>query len=136
MIITVDSSVWIDFFRGRANPQTKRLERLLDDCAHELVILDVVLLEVLRGIQDEQSYRQVYDALLSFAVQTAGGKDHAMASAQIYPHLRKNVLTVRSTIDLLVAAWCLSNDCELLHNDRDFDAIASFYPLRVCEGGR
>jgi predicted nucleic acid-binding protein len=112
MIVTVDSSVWIDFFKGRANQSTKQLERLLDDSTRALVILDVVLLEVLRGIQDEREYQQVYDSLLPFVVQTAGGKDIAIASAQIYRHLRKNGLTVRSSIDLLIAAWCLSNDCE------------------------
>jgi predicted nucleic acid-binding protein len=131
MIVTVDSSVCIDFLKGRANQSTKQLERLLDDSTRALVILDVVLLEVLRGIQDEQEHQQVYDSLLPFVVQTAGGKDIAIASAQIYRHLRKNGLTVRSSIDLLIAAWCLTNDCELLHNDRDFDSIASHYPLKI-----
>lgn len=129
MMLTVDSSVWIDFFKGRKSQQTMQLERVLDDPACDLVMLDVVLLEVLRGIQDEREYSAVYNSLLPFVVETAGGKDMAIASAQIYRQLRKKGVTVRSSIDLLIAAWCLSNECELLHSDRDFDGIASQYPL-------
>jgi len=132
-MVTADSSVWIDYFTGRTTPKTKALDKLLDAETRELVLLDVVMMEVLRGFKDDNEYDIAYRLLLPFVVQTAGGKDIAMTSAQIYRNLRKNGLTVRSSIDLLIAAWCLLNECELLHNDRDFDAIASHYPLPIWE---
>jgi predicted nucleic acid-binding protein len=131
MSTTADSSVWIDFLKGRNSAQVKLLEALLNDSSRDLILLDVVLMEVLRGIRDEYEYQNTYEALMPFVVTTAGGKSIALASVKIYRSLRKKGLTVRSSVDLLVAAWCIQNDCDLIHSDRDFDAIASEYPLRV-----
>jgi predicted nucleic acid-binding protein len=130
-MLTVDSSVWIDYFQGKETAQTMALDRVLHAPTQELILLDVVMMEVLRGFKEEAQYGVAYRLLLPFLVQTAGGKDIAIASAQIYRQLRKNGLTIRSSVDLLIAAWCLANDCQLLHNDRDFDAIATQYPLRT-----
>ena len=130
---TADSSVWIDYFKGRMSPQTKLLEQYLDDPARDFVLLDVVLMEVLRGIRDENEYLLTYESLMPLVVEGAGGKDIAIASSSIYRNLRKNGITVRSSIDLLVAAWCMKNQCDLIHNDRDFDAIASCHSLKVLK---
>ena len=128
---TADSSVWIDFLKGRRTAEANRLEALLADEASDLVLLDVVLMEVLRGIRDEGEYLLTYESLMPLVVETAGGKDVALIAVNVYRNLRKNGLTVRSSIDLLVAAWCIKNQCELIHNDRDFDAIARRHSLRV-----
>jgi predicted nucleic acid-binding protein len=133
-MVTVDSSVWIDYLDGRQTAQTQTLDALLAAATQELVLLDVVMMEVLRGFKDEKSYKTAFRLLLPFIVQTAGGKDIAITSAQIYRHLRKKGLTVRSSVDLLVAAWCLTNECELLHNDRDFGSITQYYPLQILGG--
>lgn len=130
-MITADSSVWIDFLKGRPSAQADKLDAALADEACNLILLDVVLMEVLRGISNEVEYDQTYNTLMPLVVETAGGKDIAIAASNIYRNLRKNSITVRSSIDLMVAAWCLSHECELLHSDRDFEAIASFYPLQM-----
>lgn len=130
---TADSSVWIDYLKGRVTPQVRLLELVLEDPSRDFVILDVVLMEVLRGIRDERIYLQTYDSLLSLVVETTGGKNIALASVNIYRSLRQNGLTVGSSIDLWVAAWCIQNDCDLIHSDRDFDAIASRHRLKVLE---
>ena len=130
-MITADSSVWIDFLKGRTTAQTKMLVKLLSDSTSRLVFLDVVLLEVLRGVRSDSDYALSYKALLPLTVEIAGGKDVALTAANMYRRLRKNGLTVRSSLDLLIATWCIANQCDLIHSDRDFDAISKHYPLRV-----
>lgn len=130
-MITADSSVWIDFLKGRTTAQTQMLVTLLSDSTSRLVLLDVVLLEVLRGVRSDSDYALSYEALLPLTVEIAGGKDVALTAANMYRRLRKNGLTVRSSLDLLIATWCIANQCDLIHSDRDFDAISKHYPLRV-----
>jgi predicted nucleic acid-binding protein len=129
-MITADTSVWIDFLNERETPQTQALINLLRDASSAIVLLDVVLMEILRGVRSDKDYQATYQALLPLTVQVAGGKDVALAAAVIYRQLRRRGLTIRSSIDLLVAAWCVTNQCVLIHSDRDFDSIAQHYPLR------
>jgi predicted nucleic acid-binding protein len=128
-MITVDSSVWIDYLKGTQTPQTKQLDAMLGDSSLDFVMLDVVLMEVLRGIRSEHEYKNTQEALTALPVHLAGGQEIATHAAQIYRKLRRQGQTVRSTIDLLVASWCLHSDADLLHNDRDFAVIANNFPL-------
>lgn len=130
-MITADSSIWIDYFRGTTTPHTEALDAVLNDSAHELVLLDVVLMEVLRGFRFAQELRLARQALAPLPVVTAGGEDVAVLAAEIYRDLRLQGLTVRSPIDLLVGAWCIRNDCDLIQNDRDFDGMVAFKGLRT-----
>ncbi len=131
MMVTVDSSVWIDFFHKRETAPTQDLVSLLNDSTNEIVLLDVVLLELLRGVRSDKEHLETYQALLPITVKTAGGKDIALAAASMYRHIRRKGQTIRSSIDLLIAAWCITHECDLLHSDQDFDTIASHYPLRL-----
>jgi predicted nucleic acid-binding protein len=128
-MITVDSSVWIDYLKGSQTSQTKQLDIMLGDSSLDFVMLDVVLMEVLRGIRSDHEYKNAQEALTALPVHQAGGKDTATHAAQIYRKLRRDGQTVRSSIDLLVASWCLHSDADLLHNDRDFAVIANAFPL-------
>ncbi len=123
-MITADSSVWIDYFCGRHSPATVRLDAVLDDSSHDLVLLDVVLMEVLRGFRFDHEWRVAHEAFAALSVQTAGGEVVARKAATLYRSLRAEGVTVRSSIDLLVGAWCIENDCGLIHNDRDFLPMA------------
>nr|WP_315209074.1 PIN domain-containing protein [uncultured Albidiferax sp.] len=129
-MITADSSIWIDYFKGTATPFTEALDTVLSDSSHELVLLDVVLMEVLRGFRHPQELRLAKQALAALPVVTAGGEAIAHAAADIYRELRQKGLTVRSPIDLLVGAWCIRNDCDLIQNDRDYDGMVAFMGLR------
>lgn len=122
-MITVDSGVWIGFFNGHDKPQIRSLDALLDDSANEIVLLDVVLLEVLRGFRHERDWRAARDLFAPLPVFTAGGEALALAAASLYRSLRRQGVTVRSPIDLLIGAWCIANDCLLLHDDRDFHGM-------------
>lgn len=128
-MITADSSVWIGYLNGSARPQVQALDTVLDDSANDLVLLDVVLMEVLRGLRSERERKAVRKLLAPLPVLTAGGEATALAAASLYRNLRKTGVTVRSSIDLLVGTWCIANGCLLIHDDHDFDAMAARHGL-------
>ena len=119
-MITADSGVWIDYLAGRATPKALLLDEVLEDSSHDFVLLDVVLMEVLRGCRFEHEWRLTNEALSDLPVHTAGGDKVARSAAALYRQLRKTGVTVRSAIDLLVGSWCIESGCALLHNDRDY----------------
>ncbi len=123
-MITADSSVWIDYFGGRATPATQQLDAVLDDSSHDVVLLDLVLMEVLRGFRLDREWKLARDAFAALPVLNAGGEAVALKAAGLYRQLRSEGVTVRSSIDLMVGAWCIDNDCSLIHSDRDFAPMA------------
>jgi len=122
-MMAVDSSVWIDFFRKRDTPQTAALCALMEGNEDQLVVLDLVLMEVLRGFAHEHEWRLAREAFAGLPLATAGGEAVALRAADLYRQQRRRGITIRSPIDLMVAAWCLEHGCALLHGDRDFDGI-------------
>ncbi|MDR1967656.1 MAG: PIN domain nuclease [Burkholderiaceae bacterium] len=130
-MLVVDSSVWIDFFNARESAARDELRRLLADGHTRLVVPDLVLYEVLRGFRSERALRQARLLMQSFSVESCSNEDVALAAAEHYRHLRAKGITVRSAIDVLIAAFCIERDYLLLHNDRDFGAIAILRGLRV-----
>jgi predicted nucleic acid-binding protein len=130
-MLVVDSSVWIDFFNARDSAASDELDRLLDDGHTRLVVPDLVLYEVLRGFHHERAMRQARQLLQTLSIESCGGEDLALAAAEHYRHLRARGITVRSAIDVLIAAFCIECDYLLLHSDRDYDAFAVHRGLRV-----
>ena len=96
-----------------------------------LGLTDLILCEVLQGIRDDRQAARVRQELLEFEILTMGGIALAVASAQNYRLLRTRGRTVRKTIDCLIATFCLLNDHELIHNDRDFDSFEQVLKLQV-----
>ncbi|MBO9646278.1 MAG: PIN domain-containing protein [Pseudacidovorax sp.] len=122
-MMMVDSSVWIDFFRNRETAQTTALRSLMEGNEDQLVLLDLVLMEVLRGFAHDREWRLAREALAALPIATAGGEAVALRAADIYRQQRRRGITVCSPVDLMVAAWCVEHGCALLHGDRDFDGI-------------
>ena len=129
-MVVADSSVWIDFFNATPNPARDTLRRLLYDGQTRVVVPDLVLFEVLRGFREERDLRQAQALMMTLDVEEASGTDLALEAAQHYRDLRKSGITVRSGIDVLVAAFCIRNDYLLLHRDRDFQAFEERRGLR------
>jgi predicted nucleic acid-binding protein len=128
-LILVDSSVWIDYFNGAITLQTDKLEQLL---GHEpLAIGDLILTEVLQGFDTEREFREVCRMLTSLLVVEIGGVEIAIQAAKNFRALRKRGITVRKTIDTVIATRCIESGFELLHSDRDFDPFAAHLGLRV-----
>ena len=124
-MITADSSVWIDYFAGSSNAATQQLDAVLDDSSHDVVLLDVVMMEVLRGFRFDREWRVAKDAFAALQVHMAGGETLALKAAGLYRQLRSEGFTVRSSIDLMVGTWCIENDCTLIQSDRDFVPMSS-----------
>ena len=128
-MILVDSSVWIDYFRGTITAQTEKLDSLLG--REPLAIGDLILTEVLRGLPDERDFNEARKLLTSLIVVELGGQEIAIQSAKNFRALRNLGLTVRKTIDTVIATRCIESGYDLLHNDRDFDPFARHLGLRV-----
>jgi predicted nucleic acid-binding protein len=121
-VIVVDSSVWIDFLRGRNLAHVRRLRTIFD--VEEIVVGDLMLCEVLQGVSDERRAREVESILRRFAIVTMAGDAIAVTAARNFRYLRNVGITVRKTIDLLIGTWCIENRTPLLHNDGDFHPMA------------
>ncbi len=127
-MILVDSSVWIDFFRGRPTAQTERLAGLLDSQA--LGIGDLILTEVLQGCKFDKEFNEVRRMLARLDLVVLGGVDVAVEAARNYLKLRSLGITVRGTIDVVLATRCIVSGHQLLHSDRDFDPFEQHLGLR------
>jgi len=128
-LILVDSSVWIDYFRGATNVQTEVLDALLGQ--QPLAIGDLILTEVLQGFDDERDFRTARKMLTALTVVELGGKEIAIQAARNFRALRRLGVTVRKTIDTVIATRCIESGYDLLHNDRDFDPFARHLGLVV-----
>ena len=128
-MILVDSSVWIDYFKGVVTPQTQRLDKLL---GHELLAVgDLMLTEVLQGFAKERDFSEAKKLLTSLIVVELGGQEIAVQAARNFRALRNLGVTVRKTIDMIVAARCIASGYDLLHNDRDFEPFVIHLGLRI-----
>lgn len=132
-MILVDSSVWIGLFRGDDTPQTRLMVSLLQNDDEELSIADIILLEVLQGFRSEKQAKTALQSIEGLPCFELGGKPLAVLAASNYRHLRKKGVTIRSTIDCLIATFCVENDFSLLHDDRDFDAFEQHLGLRLVK---
>ena len=129
MAIMVDTSVWIEFFRDHSTPEVKRLESYIQE--NERVFTgDLILAELLQGIRHSRELAAFETAFRSFLVVEMVGETNARQSAAFYRQLRSQGITVRKTIDCLIATWCILNQTPLLHADRDFD---NFVALGLME---
>ena len=129
-MILVDSSVWIDYFSGVASPGTELLDALLG--AEPLLTGDLILAEVLQGFAAERDFRQARTLLESFAVVPLAGHDVCVQAAHNFRTLRRKGVTIRKTIDTIIATCCIRNGYSLLHDNRDFDAFVEHLGLRVA----
>ena len=125
----VDTTVWVDYLRGVATPQTEWLDANL--LRERLGLTDRILCEVLQGVKDGNNFQTVQRELLKYEVFSAGGIALAVDSVKNYRKLRAQGHTVRRTIDCLIATFCLRNGHSLLHNDRDYGPFEQVLGLAV-----
>ena len=128
-MVVVDSSVWIDYFNGRETRQTELLDSLLG--RRELIVGDLILTEVLQGFRSDREFRQVRRLFLAFPAVAMVGATLALRAAENYRRLRRRGISVRKTIDVLIATYCISRRLPLLHADADFDPMVRHLGLRL-----
>ena len=128
MSVFVDSSVWIDLFAGRQTLQTERGRSLILE-KHALLVGDLVLMEVLQGTRDQRDHDRKLAMMDAFTYITVSDRHVATEAARNYRTLRSLGVTVRKTIDTLIATRCILNRIPLLYSDRDFDPFVSHLGL-------
>lgn len=126
----VDTSVWIDFFNGHESAEANHLVRAIQDAEH-IVIAGIVLTEILLGLKNDAEANRILNLLDAFDCTVEPTRDDCIAAARIYRLCRSKGITIRSTIDCLIAQLCLRENLPLLSKDRDFKAIADCMPLQL-----
>jgi predicted nucleic acid-binding protein len=127
-VILVDSSVWVDYFRSADTPQVVLLDSLFGRT--RIAVGDLVVAEVLQGVRDEKEFKLVKRVFDTFTRLDLCGYDLAVKASENYRVLREKGITVRKTIDTLIATRCIEDSLTLLHSDRDFVPFAKYLGLR------
>ena len=128
-MIVVDTAVWADWFNGVDSPEVDRLATALD--RQDAGLMPVILTEVLQGFRRDRDFERARALLLQLPALTLDIDGHAGA-ARLFRQLRRQGITVRGTIDCIIAQTCMAADVELLSTDQDFVTIARHTPLRLC----
>ncbi len=131
-MIIVDSSVWIGYFNGETTPETETLDRLLGRAP--IALGDLILTEVLQGFRHDRDYRTARDLLTTLETFSLVSQEIAIKSAENYRYLRRLGISIRKTIDTIIATFCIENGFTLLHADKDFEPFATHLDLRVMTG--
>ena len=128
-MILVDSSVWINYFNGISTWQTDLLDHYLSNTL--IIIGDLILTEVLQGFRSNTDFETAKNFLSALQFRQIGGYNVAIQSANNYRILRKSGVTVRKTIDIIIATFCIIEGLTLLHDDRDFDPMVTHFSLKT-----
>jgi len=130
-MILVDSSVWIDFFNGVDKPHVDKLYQLLGN--ENIATGDLIAVEVLQGIKSETDFQKVKQVMYEIPFFSLCNKELFIIAAENYRVLRRQGITVRKTIDIIIATFCIENNYKLLHHDRDFESCGEFLGLQVVK---
>lgn len=131
-MIVVDTSVWIDVLNETDRPQARRCVDLIEG-GEPVALTDVIFTEILQGLRSEREARTVERHLRAFPVLRLDGLDDFALAAELYRTARRAGVTIRKTLDCLIAAPCVRTGAPLLHADSDFDLLAGCTPLRLWQ---
>jgi len=132
-VIVVDTSVWIDVLNDTPAPQAQRCTQLIES-GEPIALTDVILTEVLQGLRSDREAALVERHLRAFPVLRLEELDDFVLAATLYRAARRAGVTIRKTLDCLIAAPCVRTGAPLLHADGDFDRLATCTPLRIWTG--
>ena len=130
-MVLADTSVWIDYFNGIVNWQTDRLDELLG--SQPVALGDLILTEVLQGFDQEAEFQRARSVLTVLPLYELGGYQLCLQAANNYRILRRQGISVRKTIDVIIATGCMEWGLDLLHNDRDFVPMEQMLGLKVVK---
>lgn len=128
-MVIVDSSVWIDYLNDKLNSHTTWLESAIGQ--REIGLTSLILCEVLQGIRHDRRFRETREQLLTLPVFEGLRADLAITAAQNFRFLQRRGITVRKSIDCVIATFCIATGHELLHHDSDFEPFEKHLGLRV-----
>jgi len=128
-MVVADTSAWIDYFNGVNANHVDLLDNELTN--NRIIIGDLIIVELLQGFRNEKEHRTAKQIIERLEYCDFGGKEIAYETAENYRKLRKRGITVRKTIDMIIGTFCIKNNVELIHNDRDFDPLEKYLGLKV-----
>lgn len=128
MMVLVDTTVWIDFFSANLTPQVEALEKLIAE-REDICLCGVILTEILQGIRDDAEFKKTKNLLANLVFLPMPYSAY-LSSAEIYRGLRRKGITIRKSVDCMIAAVAIENDIPLLHNDKDFIPIEKQFGLK------
>jgi predicted nucleic acid-binding protein len=128
-MVLVDTSVWIDYFRGKETQQVSMLDNLLDK--DRIIIGDLIITELLQGFRYKRELAAISEVVELLEYRDLVGRKIAEKSAEYFRYLRKKGITVRKTIDVIIGTFCIENGIYLLHDDRDFTPMEKYLELKV-----
>jgi hypothetical protein len=128
-MIVADTSAWIDYFNGVEAPHVELLDYELSNS--RIIIGDLIIAELLQGFREDKNYKIARLLIENLEYYDFGGKELAYKAADNFRKLRKKGITVRKTIDMMIGTFCIENDFELIHNDRDFDPLEKYLGLKI-----
>jgi predicted nucleic acid-binding protein len=131
-VIVVDTSVWIDVLNDADTAVARTCVRLIED-GEPVALTDVIFAEVLQGLNDDREAAQVERHLRAFPILRLTSLDDFALAAELYRVARRKGITIRKTLDCLIAAPCVRSNAPLLHADKDFDRLASCTALRIYQ---
>jgi predicted nucleic acid-binding protein len=127
-VVVVDSSVWIDFYRGRSTLQVDALKKMMWR-GGEVVVGDLIMAEVLQGANSAAEFAKIQSDLSAFDRLQVSDFVSAVRAAENFRFLRAKGITIRKTIDTLIATRCILDNIALLYSDRDFDPFVEHLGL-------
>lgn len=130
-MIVVDTSVWVDYFNGTQTPQTDILHAMLGQ--QIIVIGDLIYIEVLQGFNSDKDFNTARQLLDTLVFREMVGREIALKSAGNYRFLRRQGITVRKTIDVIIGTYCMESNMALLHADKDFDVLETHLGLQIVK---
>jgi len=130
-MIVVDTSAWIDYFRGIVAPHTDILDAELQK--NRIIIGDLIIAEFLQGFRNRKEYMQARKLIETLEYRDLAGKAIALKTADNFRLLRSKGITIRKTIDVIIATFCIENKFRLIHNDQDFDPMEKYLGLKVMK---
>jgi len=130
-MIVVDTSAWIDYFRGIVAPHTDILDTELQK--NRIITGDLIIVELLQGFRNRKEYVQARKLIETLEYRDLAGKAIALKTAANFRLLRSKGITIRKTIDVIIATFCIENKFRLIHNDHDFDPMEKYLGLKVMK---
>jgi predicted nucleic acid-binding protein len=128
-MVLVDTTVWINFFAAKSTPEVAELERMLNE-EEDICTCGIILTEVLQGIREDEDYQRTLSRFDIFLLLPMTRQTFLRAS-ELYRSLRRRGVTIRKSVDCMIASVAIEHDIALLHNDRDFDPIEAYCGLKV-----
>lgn len=130
-MILIDTSAWIEYFNGKKNPTTALVDRVLE--TEPVLIGDLIYCELLQGFKTDGKFGEVKELLGNLTHVEMVGFDIAGKAAANYHRLRKEGITIRKTMDIIIATFCIENNITLIHKDRDFDLVSESLGLKILK---